>query len=122
MDIINQTFTNSSYLKQLIDLTAKSWNVTTENEIKVDDPYIIGTDGFIYEKETGMLVPIQKIICNVKTNKYRITKIILIHNSEEMTLSCQAYQGNKAPVQYSYFVTADEENHEIKKYMDLFLH
>lgn len=122
MDIISESFTNSYDLKSLLDIAAKKWNLVTENEIEVESSNYIAPGGLIFEKDTEMLVPIQKISCKVKLNKQGITSILLIHNSEERTILCQAYKDKKPLIEYQYFASADENGREIKNFTDLLIY
>lgn len=55
MDLINELFMETSYLKKLIDVAASKWELQVEENIYVQDHEYI-QDGFIVDKSTKMLV------------------------------------------------------------------
>lgn len=67
-----------------------------------------------------MLVTTQKIHCNVKPNKDRITAIHLIHDSEKGILHCQAYKKDHPQVKYMIHAERDHTaDGEFQKFIDL---
>ncbi len=118
MDMINDLFTNTSYLKKLIDITASKWELQVEENIHVQDCEYL-QDGYIVDKSTKMLVFKQHIYCNVKLNKRGITTIHLIHDSQEDTIVCQAYKNLKPLLAYRFFSRRSQTANEFKNYIDL---
>lgn len=52
MDLLNHMFTNTKYLKPLLDMAAKRWGFAVEDDILLDAGYEM-KDGFILEKATA---------------------------------------------------------------------
>ncbi|MDE6888770.1 MAG: hypothetical protein K2P45_09030 [Eubacterium sp.] len=118
MDLINELFTETSYLKKLIDVAASKWELQVEENIYVQDHEYI-QDGFIVDKSTKMLVFRQHIFCNVMPNKDGITTIHLIHDSQEDTIVCQAYKNQKPLVNYCFCSKRSQTADEFRNYIDL---
>lgn len=118
MDLINELFTNTSYLKKLIDITASKWELQVEEKIYVQDNEYL-QDGFILDKNTNMLVFRQHIFCMATPNKQGITSIHLIHDSQEDTVACQAYKNKKPMCNYALFAKRNETANEFSNYINL---
>lgn len=118
MDLLNELFTNTTYLKKLIDITASKWGLQVEENIYVQDNEYI-QDGYIVDKCTKMLVFTQHIFCNVMPNKCGITSIHLIHDSQEDTIACQAYKNQKPMLNYCFFSKRSQTANEFRNYIDL---
>ncbi len=118
MDLINDLFTNTSYLKKLIDITASKWEVQAEENIFVPNNEYL-QDGYIVDKSAKMLVFRQHIFCNVIPNKWGITTIHLIHDSQEDTIVCQAYKNQKPLLNFRFSSKRSQTANEFKNYIDL---
>lgn len=118
MDLINDLFTNTSYLKKLINITASKWEVQAEENIFVPNNEYL-QDGYIVDKSAKMLVFRQHIFCNVIPNKWGITTIHLIHDSQEGTIICQAYKNQKPLPDYRFSSKRSQTANEFKNYIDL---
>lgn len=117
MDLFNDLFTNISDLKKLIDLAASKWGIEVEEKIYPQDNEYI-QDGFLIDRRTNMLVTRQHIYCRVMPNKNGITAIHLIHDSQENTIGCQAYNHQSPMLNYSYFFRSSETANEFQNYVD----
>lgn len=118
MDLINELFTNTSYLKKLIDITASKWELQVDEKIYVQDNEYL-QDGFILDKNTNMLVLKQHIFCMATPNKQGVTSIHLIHDSQEDTVACQAYRNQKPMCNYAFFARRNETENEFSNYINL---
>ncbi len=118
MELMNELFTNVSYLKKLLDITASKWGLLAEEHIYVEDKERI-QDGFIFDKNTNMLVFRQHIFCMLKPNGQGLTSIHLIHDAQENTIACQAYRGGKPVSNYVFFARQNDLEDEFANYMNL---
>lgn len=117
MDIFHELFTNTSDLKRLLDLAASKWEIKVEEKIYPQDNEYI-QDGFIFDSRTHMLVTRQHIYCRAMPNKKGITAIHLIHDSQENTIGCQAYQDQRPVIRYSFFSKSSETANGFQNYID----
>ncbi len=118
MDLMNELFTNTFYLKKLIDIAASKWELQVEEKIYVQENEYL-KDGYIADKKTNMLVFTQHIFCMVMPNKQDITSIHFIHDSQKDTVYCQAYRDKKPLCHYAFYAERDEKANEFANYIHL---
>lgn len=118
MELMNELFTNTFYLKKLIDIAASKWELQVEEKIYVQENEYL-KDGYIVDKKTNMLVFTQHIFCMVMPNKQDITSIHLIHDSQKDTVDCQAYRDQKLLYNYAFYAERDETANEFANYIHL---
>ena len=115
---MNELFTNTAYLKKLIDIAASKWELQTEEKIYLQENEYL-QDGFIVDKNTNMLVFRQHIFCMVMPNKQGLTSIHIIHDSQEDTVECRGYKDHNPMRNYYFFARRSETANEFANYIHL---